>query len=330
MNLETTYLGLTLKNPLLHSASPLTRKISNLQKLEEAGIGAIVMHSLFEEQIETESLMLNAVLQEGAGSFGEAYDYIPRYAPGQVGPEIYLEHLTAAKAAVGVPIIGSLNGRTNGGWTKYAKKIEEAGADALELNLYNVPSDPDVTCSEIEETYLGVVRAVCRATTIPVAVKISPFLTAPANFCMQLAEAGAKGVVLFNRFFQPDIDLEELKVVPNLQLSRPEELRLPLRWTALLSGRLPADIALTGGIHSGQDIVKGILCGATAAMMTSELLLRGIDSVTTCLESLSTWMEENEYVSVTQMRGAMCQDHAEDPDAYERANYLKVLGSYTA
>ena len=329
MNLETSYLGLTLKNPLVHSSSPLTKKVGNIQKLEEAGIGAIVLHSLFEEQIDAESRMLEAVMEEGAGSFAEAYDYMPQYAPGQVGPQVYLEHLNAAKEAVSVPVIASLNGNSAGGWTRYAKRMEDAGADAIELNLYSVPADPDMNCSQVEELYLQIISDVCRSVSVPVAVKLSPFFTAPANFCLQAGEAGAKGVVLFNRFYQPDIDLESLEVINNLNLSRSDELRLPLRWTAILAKRCPADIAITSGVHSGTDVVKALLCGASAAMMTSELLLNGIDAVGTTLEGLRTWMAENEYESVAQMKGALCAQHVGDAEAYERANYIKILGSYT-
>ena len=329
MNLETKYHGLSLKNPLVHSSSPLSKKVSNIQKLEDAGIGAVVLHSLFEDQIDAESRMLEAVMEEGAGSFAEAYDYMPHYAPGQIGPQVYLEHLNAAKEAVDIPVIASLNGTSTGGWTRYAKRMEDAGADAIELNLYSVPADPDLNCSEMEEIYLQVIREVCRSVSVPVAVKLSPFFTAPANFCLQVAEAGAKGVVLFNRFYQPDIDLESLEVINNLNLSRREELRLPLRWTAILAKRLPADIAITSGVHTGTDVVKRLLCGASVAMMTSEILLNGIDAVGTTLEGLRNWMAENDYESVTQMKGALCAQHVGDAEAYERGNYIKILGSYT-
>ncbi len=329
MDLTTTYLGLELANPIVHSSSPLARKLSNLQHLEEAGIGAIVMHSLFEEQIERESHMLDAVLEEGVNAFAEAMDYIPNYGAPQIGPEVYLEHLREAVKTVRVPIIASLNGASIGGWVDYAKKIESAGVHALELNLYNVPVDPDLTCSEVEEGYIEVVSAVCHATKLPVAVKISPFFTAPANFCRQLVHAGAKGVVLFNRFYQPDIDLDDLEVVPDLKLSTSDELKLPLRWIALISRRLEADLALTSGIHTSRDVIKSVLVGAHVAMMTSELLERGFDRISSMLDEMKTWMDENDYTSVEQMRGAMSQDHVTNPTAYERANYLKVLGSYS-
>ena len=328
MNLTTNYLGLKLKCPLVQSASPLTRKVANFRRLEDAGFGAIVMHSLFEEELDQESLMMDALLSEGADSFGEASSFIPEYATPSVSSSYYLDLIEAAVVAVDIPVIASLNGCSPGGWTEHAKKIEEAGASALELNLYNVPSDPDIDAATIEKGYIEVVRSVCSATKLPVAVKISPFLSAPANFCRQLSAAGAKGVVLFNRFYQPDIDLSTLQVVPNLKYSHSEELRLPLRWTALLAGKIPADIALTGGVHNGVDLTKRLICGATVAMMTSEILMHGFNRVEEILEELRNWMSENEYISVDQLRGGMCSDHVGDPSVYERANYMKVLGSY--
>ncbi len=329
MNLATKYLGLNLHCPLVLSASPVTRNIANLSRLQEAGFGAIVMHSLFEEEISEESRMLDAVLSEGSDSFGEASSYIPEYMVAPVGVDHYLDHLTAAVAAVDIPIIASLNGSTQGGWIEYAEKIEQTGAKGLELNLYSVPADPDIDGATIEKNYINLVRAVCKSTKLPVAVKISPFLSAPAHFCRELSAAGAKGVVLFNRFYQPDIDLETLEVVPNLKFSHSEELRLPLRWTALLSGRIPADIAVTGGIHNGNDFIKSMLCGASVGMMTSEILMHGFGRAGEILEELRNWMADNDYQSIDQLRGAMRSDHVGDPSVYERANYLKVLGSYS-
>ncbi|MGB1128576.1 MAG: dihydroorotate dehydrogenase-like protein [Haloferula sp.] len=329
MNLATSYLGLELKNPVVHSASPLARKLSNLRRLEEAGIAAVVMHSLFEEEIEEEGRMLDQILSEGADSFAEAETYIPDYNLAPVGADKHLDHLRLAAAELKIPVIASLNGSSLGGWVDYAARIEATGVAALELNLYNVPADPDVPAAEVEAAYLDVVRAVCAATRLPVAVKISPFLTAPAHFARELVAAGARGVVLFNRFYQPDIDLETLEVVPDLKLSQSDELRLPLRWTALLSGRIPADIAVTGGVHTGSDVIKSLLCGAHVAMMTSAILAHGFGCIPTVLEQLRTWMAENEYKSVEQLRGAMRADHVGDPTRYERANYMKVLGSYS-
>ncbi|MGB6220691.1 dihydroorotate dehydrogenase-like protein [Haloferula sp.] len=329
MNLTTNYLGLDLECPLVLSASPVTRKISNICRLQEAGFGAIVMHSIFEEEINEEGRMLDEILSEGTDSFGEATSYIPEYMVAPASVDHYLNHLEAAVAATELPVIASLNGSTKGGWIEYANKIEQTGVKALELNLYHVPADPDIDGATIERNYLELVRSVCETTSLPVAVKISPFLSAPANFCRELSVAGAKGVVLFNRFYQPDIDLEKLEVTPNLKFSHSEELRLPMRWTALLSGRIPADIALTGGVHNGNDLIKSLLCGATVAMMTSEVLMHGLGRAAEILDELRNWMAENDYQSVDQLRGAMRSDHIGDPSVYERANYLKVLGSYT-
>lgn len=328
MNLSTNYLGLELKNPLVHSASPLTRNPGNIRKLEDAGIAAIVMHSLFEEQFTEEGKMLDQILSEGADSFGEASSFIPEYNIAPVGADAYLARITAASEAVDIPVIASLNGSSLGGWSDYATKISETGVSGLELNLYNVPADPDLDSAAVEAGYLEVVRTVCAKTSLPVAVKISPFLTAPAHFANQLVEAGAKGIVFFNRFYQPDIDLETLEVVPNLKLSNSDALRLPLRWTALLSGKLDTDIAVSSGVHSGDDLIKSILCGAKVAMMTSEILAKGFDCIPRILDELIHWMEEKEYRSVEQMCGAMRSDHVSDSSAYERANYMKVLGSY--
>lgn len=330
MNLGTNYLGLELKNPLVHSASPLTKKLSNLHRLEKAGVSAIVMHSLFEEQIEEEGMMLDRILSEGADSFGEASSYIPDYNVVPVGADNHLAHLSRAASEIGIPIIASLNGSSLGGWVDYAARIEATGVAGLELNLYSVPSDPNIDAATIEAGYIDVIRAVCSNTNLPVAVKVSPFLTAPAHFARQVVAAGAKGLVLFNRFYQPDIDLDTLEVVPNLKLSHSDELRLPLRWTALLSGRIPADIAVTGGVHTGNDLIKSMLCGAKVGMMTSAVLAHGFDCIPTVLERLREWMKENDYTSVEEMCGAMRSDHVGDPSAYERANYMKVLGSYSA
>jgi dihydroorotate dehydrogenase (fumarate) len=330
MNLTTNYLGLELKCPLVQSASPLTRKTSNFRRLEDAGFGAIVMHSLFEEELDQESRIMDALLSEGADSFGEATSFIPEYATPSVSSSYYLDQIEAGVAAVEIPVIASLNGCTPGGWVEYAKQIEQAGASALELNLYNVPSDPDIDSATIESGYLEVVRSVCATTKLPVAVKISPFLSAPAHFCRELVTAGAKGIVLFNRFYQPDIDLSTLQVMPNLKFSHSEELRLPLRWTALLSGQIPADIALTGGVHNGTDLTKSLICGATVAMMTSEILMHGFERVPTILDELRNWMADNDYESVDELRGAMRSDHVGDPSIYERANYVRVLGSYAS
>jgi len=328
VDLTTTYLGLKLKNPLVASASPLSKKIETTRQLEDAGVSAIVMYSLFEEQIIQESIKLHQDLIRGAESHNEAMTYIPEYGPYSIGPQTYLEQLAKIKAAVSVPVIGSLNGVTSGGWVEYARKIQDAGADALELNLYYLATDPNVTSSELEDMYVGLVKDVATQISIPLAVKLSPFITALPNFTRRLAEAGARGLVLFNRFYQPDFDLEELEVVPNLVLSSSHELRLPLRWIAILYGRVPVDFALTSGVHSSNDMVKAMMAGASVAMTTSELLQNGVQRAEDLLNGFQTWLEEHEYESVEQMKGSMSQQAVAEPAAFERANYMKVLSSY--
>jgi dihydroorotate dehydrogenase (fumarate) len=328
VDLTTTYLGLRLKNPLVASASPLTKKIETTKQLEDAGVSAIVMYSLFEEQIIQESIKLHQDLIRGAESHSEAMTYIPEYGLYSIGPQTYLEQLAKIKAAVSVPVIGSLNGVTSGGWVEYARKIQDAGADALELNLYYLATDPNVTSSELEDMYVGLVKDVATQISIPLAVKLSPFITALPHFARRLAEAGARGLVLFNRFYQPDFDLEELEVIPNLVLSNSHELRLPLRWIAILYGRVPVDFALTSGVHNSNDMVKAMMAGASVAMTTSELLQNGVQRAEDLLNGFQTWLEEHEYESVEQMKGSMSQQAVAEPAAFERANYMKVLSSY--
>jgi dihydroorotate dehydrogenase (fumarate) len=328
VDLKTNYLGLSLKNPLVASASPLSKKVETAVELEKAGVAAIVMYSLFEEQIIQESLKLDRDLSRGTYSFSEALDFIPDYGTYSIGPEKYLEQLTNVKQAVNIPVIGSLNGVTSGGWVDYAQKIEQAGADALELNLYDLATDPDVTSSQLEEAHIYLVSDIRKQVNIPIAIKLSPFYTALPNFARQLTEVGADGLVLFNRFYQPDFDLEELEVVPNLVLSNSHELRLPLRWIAILYGQLQADFALTSGLHNAEDLLKSIMAGASVAMTASELLLNGIERISVILADLQTWMEEHEYESVSQMKGSMSQKAVDKPDTFERANYMKVLSSY--
>lgn len=327
MDLSTTYLNLTLKNPLVPSASPLSKSIDGIKELEDAGAGAIVMHSLFEEQINASSKELDHFLSFGSESFGEALSYFPEMDSYEVGPDSYLEHIREAKESVNIPIISSLNGVSNGGWITYAKMMEEAGADALELNIYYIPTDPDISSTEVEAMYLEVIREVCQSVQIPVAVKFGPFFSSIPNIAKKMSGLGVKGLVMFNRFYQPDFDIEELEVVPNLVLSSSDELRLPLRWTAILYGRVSADIAITSGIHTGIDVVKGLLAGANVTMMASELLMHGIDRLTGISVELERWMESHEYTSVQQMRGSMSQANTANPDAFERANYMKVLQS---
>lgn len=327
-DLTTTYLGLKLKNPLVASASPLSKKVEGVKRLEDAGISAVVMYSLFEEQIVHESHALDHYLTRGSESFAEALTYFPDLERYNVGPESYLELIYRIKKAVSIPVIGSLNGISTGGWINYAKRIEEAGADALELNIYYVPTDPKLTSQELEATYVQLVRDVSSQIKIPLAVKLSPYFTALPNLAAQLAEAGADGLVLFNRFYQPDLDIESLDVVPNLVLSTSDELRLPLRWVAILYGRIKADLALSSGVHSARDVVKALMAGAKVAMTTSELLAKGIGRATEILTDLNDWLDEFEYTSVQQMIGSMSQQAVAEPAAFERANYMKALMSY--
>jgi dihydroorotate dehydrogenase (fumarate) len=328
VDLTTTYLGLKLKNPLVASASPLSRKVETALQLQEAGASAVVMYSLFEEQIIRESLKLHEDLERGSYQSAEALTYIPEIGQYSIGPEKYLDEVRSLKKALQIPVIGSLNGVSSSGWIDYAKKIEQAGADALELNLYYLATDPDLTSSDLENQYINLVGSISDQLSIPLAVKISPFITALPNFASRLAKAGARGLVLFNRFYQPDFDLDHLEVVPNLVLSSSQELRLPLRWIAILYGRVAIDLALTSGVHSGTDVVKAMMAGASAAMSTSALLKNGPAYASTILDEMSAWMEEHEYTSVEQMKGSMSQRAVADPAAFERANYMKVLSSY--
>lgn len=327
-DLTTSYLGLTLKNPLVASASPLSKKADRARRLEDAGIAAVVMYSLFEEQIVHESLSLDHYLSRATDSFSEALTYLPDIGTYSIGPDKYLEHLFNLKRSLGVPVIGSLNGISVGGWVEYAHMIEQAGADALELNIYNLPIHPDITSAQIEDEYVHLVQAVRARLQIPFAVKLSPYFTALPNLARRLAEAGANGLVLFNRFYQPDFDLDTLTVEPNLVLSTSGNLRLPLRWIAILYGRIPVDFALTSGIHTAQDVLKAMMAGANVAMMTSHLLEHGTGSVSEILHGIEAWMLEHEYESITQMRGSMSQLACAEPAAFERANYMRVLSSY--
>jgi dihydroorotate dehydrogenase (fumarate) len=327
-DLSTTYLGLTLRNPLVASASPLSRKLDTARRLDEAGIGAIVMYSLFEEQIIHESLELDYYLTRGTESFAEALSYFPDLGSYSIGPAKYLDHLGDIKKAVSVPVIASLNGVSKGGWTRYAHFMEEAGADALELNLYYLATDPGLTAAQLEDTYAELVAEVRSAVRIPLAVKLSPFVTSLPNFARRLAEAGADGLVLFNRFYQPDFDLEELEITHTLVLSDSDELRLPLRWISILHGKVNADLALTTGVHDHLDVLKGLMAGASVTMLASELLQNGIARVPAILDEMTRWMDDHEYTSVRQMVGSMSQGSVKDPAAFERANYMRVLSSW--
>lgn len=327
-DLTSKYLGLNLKNPFVASSSPLIEKLDIVKQMEEAGVAAVVMPSLFEEQIINESWKLHHDLLRGSESFYEALSYLPDTGRYSIGPEKYLERLTKTKQAVNIPVMGSLNGVTTGGWVDYARKIEDAGADALEINLYDVVTDPGMTSEQLENTHITLVRDIRAQVNIPIAVKISPFYTAIPNFALRLADTGVNGLVLFNRFYQPDFDLEELKVVPNLVLSNSNEMRLPLRWTAILYGKVHVDFGLTGGVHTATDLIKALMAGASATMVTSELLLHGVTRISEILADVQTWMEEREYDSVAQMKGSMSQMAVGDPSAFERANYMRVLSSY--
>ncbi len=328
MDLSTTYLGMKLAHPIVPSASPLSSTLSGIRQLEDAGAAAVVMYSLFEEQITQESHYLDHYLTYGTESYAEALSYFPDLEHYNVGPDEYLDLIWRAKQSVDIPIIGSLNGVSTGGWLEYAKRIEEAGADALELNIYYIPTDPNLTGAEVEQMAIDVVRDVAKSVSIPVAVKLSPYYSSLPNLAMRLSHAGAQALVLFNRFYQPDFDLETLEVVPRLVLSSSHELRLPLRWVAILYGQIPVDFAITSGVHTYEDVLKGIMAGANVTMMASELLRNGVGRIREILEEVQRWMEEREYESVTQMRGSLSQLHCPEPAAFERANYMKVLQTW--
>ncbi len=329
-NLSTTYLGLKLKSPIVVSAGPLCKDIGNIKKMEDAGAAAIVLHSLFEEQINLESNELDQYLSATSELGAEAPNMFPDMGNYNIGPEEYLKHIRKAKEAVKVPVIASLNGMTNGGWIRYAKLMEEAGADALELNIYYLPTDPNTTGAEIEEMTTELVANVNSTVRIPLAVKLSPFYSSIANVAKNLDKAGADGLVLFNRFYQPDFDLESLEVVPSLMLSRSNEIKLRLHWAAILFGKIKADVAITGGVHTAEDVVKSMMAGAQVAMTTSALLEKGVGYIKTLTDDLAKWLEEHEYKSIEQMQGSMSHKNVAHPSVFERANYMKVLSSYTA
>jgi len=328
IDLGTRYLGLELASPLVMSASPLSEELDNIRRAEDMGAGAIVLPSLFEEQLEIGSLDLDWHLVHGSHAHAEALTYFPDMTAYNAGPEHYLEHVRRAKTAVDVPIIASLNGVSTGGWIDYARRIEQAGADALELNVCFIPTDPLVGSGEIETRYVDLVRDLRMEISVPLAVKLTPFFSAMANVAYRLSLAGADGLVLFNRFYQPDIDVERLEVVPTLALSTSEELRLRLRWVAVLYGAIQADLAVTGGVHDATDVLKSLMAGAACVMMTSALLEHGIEHIARVRAGIERWMAEREYTSIVQMRGSMSQVSVASPAAFERANYLKVLRSY--
>lgn len=328
MDLTTKYMGLKLKNPIVPSASPLSQSVDTVKAMEDAGAAAVVVYSLFEEQITHESGELDHYLSVGTNSFAEAQTYFPEQDEFHLGPYQYLDHIASLKKAVDIPIIGSLNGVSTGGWIKYAQNIEQAGADALELNVYYVAADKNITGSEVENMYVDVLKEIKKNVKIPVAIKLSPFFASMSNMACRLDNAGADALVLFNRFYQPDFDLENLEVTPNLLLSTNWEMRLPLRWIAILHGNIKASLGATSGIHNHTDVLKIMMAGGDAAMMASELLLNGIVRITQILDGMKKWMEEKEYDSIDMMKGSMCQQKIAQPAAFERANYMKTLQSY--
>jgi dihydroorotate dehydrogenase (fumarate) len=327
-DLSVSYLGLALKSPLVASSSPLTGQLDEIRRMEDAGAAAVVLPSLFEEQIDLESQHLDHHLSHGAESYSEAVSYFPDLGRYHIGPDAYLEHLRRARAAVDIPVIASLNGVSPGGWIRYARLMEDAGAQALELNVYFMATDLGRSAAEVELQYLELARAVKARARIPVAMKLGHAFTTIAHFARRLDEAGVDALVLFNRFYQPDFDLERLEVVPTLTLSRSSELLLRLHWVAVLYGRIRADLAVTGGVHTAADVLKAMMAGARVAMMTSALLEEGVGHLARVREDLEGWMEAHEYESIRQMQGSMSHRSVRDPGAFERANYLRVLGSY--
>ena len=327
-DLASSYLGLQLKSPLVASASPLTGDIDSLRALEEAGAAAVVLPSLFEEQIEHDATAVDIVLEHGAQSFGEALTYFPEMDDYNTGPGAYIAHVAAAKEALTIPVIASINGVTPGGWVRYAELLQQAGADAIELNVYAVETDPYASSASVEDRTLRLVSRVKNALSVPLAVKVGPYYTAFANTATRLADAGASGLVLFNRFLQPDIDLESMTVSPELQLSSNDEMRLPLRWIAILRGRIPISLAATSGVQSSDDVVKLLLAGADAVMLASALLRGGPGVLQELTQGLSAWMSERDYDSVEQLKGSMSQEACGDPRAFERAQYVRALVDY--
>jgi dihydroorotate dehydrogenase (fumarate) len=328
IDLSTRYLGLKLRNPLVVSASPLCKEISNLHQMEDSGASAIVLHSLFEEQINVESNELDRFLWDGSDVGAESTTIFPDLQSYNIGPDGYLEHIRHAKQSLSIPVIASLNGVSRGGWVSYASEMQQAGADAIELNVYFIPADAASGSDEIEKLYLDLVKEVRNTVSIPVAVKVGPYFSAFANMAQRLEAAGADGIVLFNRFYQPDFDLDALEVKPALTLSNSSELLLRLHWAAMLYGQLRADIAITGGVHTAEDVVKSMMSGARVTMLASALLEHGIGYLRPLRNQLEAWLEKHEYESIQQMQGSMSQQNVPNPKAFQRANYMKVLSSY--
>jgi dihydroorotate dehydrogenase (fumarate) len=328
MDLRTKYMGLELKHPLMASASPLSGSVDGIKRMEDAGASAVVMFSLFEEQIRHENAAFEHLIESGTESFAESLSYFPTVDDYQVGTEHYLDIIRRASESVSIPIIGSLNGVTDSGWVEYAKQIQEAGAKGIELNIYYIPADLTTSGRDVEQRYLDIVKSVKGAVSVPVALKLSPFFSAFGAMAKQFDDAGVDALVLFNRFYQPDFDLEKLEVMTNLDLSSPAEIRLSLLWIAILHGRLKASLAATTGVHGATEIVKYLMAGADTVMTTSALLKNGVSFLSTLLGELKMWMERREYESVEQMKGSMSQQSVADPSAFERANYIKILESY--
>lgn len=328
MDLTTRYMGLNLRTPLVSSASPLSDDLDNIRRMEDSGASAVVLHSLFEEQVRSEQDSIQYHLAYGTDSFPESLTFFPGASDFITGPEEYLVKIRNAKEAVHIPMIASLNGTAIGGWVEYSKKIQEAGADGLELNIYSIPTELDRTAAEIEDRYIEIAKAVKAEVQIPVAVKLSPFFTNVANVAKRLDQTGVNGLVLFNRFYQPDINLEELEVETNIHLSTPQDLRLPLRWLAILYGRIKADLAATSGIHSSADVLKMLMVGADVTMLCSVLFSRGIGIIREIETELSNWLSEHDYQSVRQLHGSMSQKYCADPAAFERAHYMRAILSY--
>ncbi len=328
MDLKTKYMGMTLKSPLVVSASPLSKTLDGIKKIEDAGASAVVLYSIFEEQIEYEQKELFYHTTVGTEAFAESLSYFPDVSEYNLGPDEYLEHIRKAKENVKIPVIASINGSSIGGWTEFAKLMQNAGADAIELNIYNIPTDLDKSGSDIENDYIEILKSVKAAVSIPVALKLSPYFSNMANMAKRFDAAGADALVLFNRFYQPDINLEELEVEPHIILSNPTDLRLPMRWIAILKGRIFADLAATSGIHYGEDVIKMMLVGANATMLCSTLLRYGVDYIKDIEAEMIEWMTEHEYESIMQMQGSMSQLNMADPSAYERAQYMKAINNY--
>jgi len=330
MDLTTNYLGLKLRSPLVIGASPLSENIDNLKRMEDAGASAVVLHSLFEEQLRQDRLEINRHLDQGTESYAEALSYFPELGDYRLGPEEYLRHIWRAKETLKIPVIASLNCSSVGGWTEYAKLIQRAGADALELNIYHIPTDPDMPGDVLEEGYLNILRAVRAEIKIPIAVKLSPFFTNFANIAKRFDAAGANGLVLFNRFYQPDIDLEDREVKPNILLSTPMAMRLPLRWVAILYGRINGSLAATSGIHRAGDVLKMLMAGADVTMLCSAVLKHGFPQIALIESDLKQWLDEHDYESIKQIKGSLSQKNCAEPAAFERAQYMKALCTYSA